>query len=381
MEDKNEKLTPENEAAVTPDTDTEDINTAAEAAAETVEETAKDAAETAEETVEVTAEEATEAVEETAEEATEATEEAVEEAAEEAQEAVEEAAETVDETVGEGAEPAKKSKLLQRTIIISAAIVICAVLVAIVCRLFFFNGIVNTNLLGGAKETCWHYSTPVSTGYTATTDEAQTADYYFIFEPDGTLKIEIGSFEYDGVYSTQYLTDETAPDKDSVGKPVVSIENTNSIDGMYFYEVSGNVFTGKTMKLTSTSSDKVVFDFDDKAYTSPKIEREGEFSKDEKVVGSWTNKNEYASQTLKFNADGSYSISTKTSTSKQVENGLYNCKDGSITLSSYYIATQSQSFKYTVTDDQLTIIQQMMSLGDDGKTPVTVEQPIVYTKD
>ena len=359
MEDKNEKLTPENEAAVTPDTDTEDINTAAEAAAETVEETAKDATETAEETVEVTAEEAAEATEE----------------------AVEEAAETVDETVGEAAEPAKKSKLLQRTIIISAAIVICAVLVAIVCRLFFFNGIVNTNLLGGAKETCWHYSTPVSTGYTATTDEAQTADYYFIFEPDGTLKIEIGSFEYDGVYTTQYLTDETAPDKDSVGKPVVSIENTNSIDGMYFYEVSGNVFTGKTMKLTSTMSDKVVFNFDDKAYTSPKIEREGEFSKDEKVVGSWTNKNEYASQTLKFNADGSYSISTKTSTSKQVENGLYNCKDGSITLSSYYIATQSQSFKYTVTDDQLTIIQQMMSLGDDGKTPVTVEQPIVYTKD
>ena len=352
MEDKNEKLTPENEAAVTPDTDTENMTEAAETVEASVEETVEETAETAQE--------------------------AVEETAEETQESVEEATETVEETVEE---PAKKSKFLQRTIIISAAIVICAVLVALICRLFFFNGIVGTNLFGSPKETCWHYSTPVSSGYTATTDEAQTADYYFIFEPDGTLKIEIGSFEYDGVYNTQYLTEETAPDKDSVGKSVVSIENTNSIDGMYFYEVSGNVFTGKKMKLTSTMSNEVAFEFDDQAYTSPKIEREGSFEKDEKVVGSWTNKNEYASQTLKFNEDGSYSISTKTSTSKQVENGLYNCKDGSITLSSFYIATQSQTFKYTADDEKLTIIQEMMTLGDDGQTPVTVEQPIEYTKD
>lgn len=354
MEEKNEKLTPEIEAAVTPDADTEDMKAAAESAQETVE----NAAEAAQET----AENAAETAQETAEEATETVQE------------------TVEEAVSEAPAPAGKSKLLQRTIIISAAIVVCAVLVALVCRLFFFNGIVGTNLFGSPKETCWHYSTPVQT-YAATTDEAQTADYYFIFEPDGTLKIEIGSFEYDGVYTTQYLTKDNAPAEEYVGKPAVSIENTNSIDGVYLYEVTGNVFSGKTMTLTSVYSNDVAFKFDDKAYTAPDIQRDGEFGKDEKVVGSWTNKNEYASQTLRFNGDGTYSISTKTSTSKQVENGLYSCKDGSITLSSYYISTQSQTFKYTAADDKLTIIQEMMTVGDDGVTPITTEQPIEYTKE
>lgn len=376
MEEKNEKLTSEIEAAVTPDADTEDMKAAAESAQETVENAAEAAQETAEEATK-TAEEAAETAQQTAQETAEEAAETVQETAEEATETVQE---TVEEAVSEAPAPAGKSKLLQRTIIISAAIVVCAVLVALVCRLFFFNGIVGTNLFGSPKETCWHYSTPVQT-YAATTDEAQTADYYFIFEPDGTLKIEIGSFEYDGVYTTQYLTKDNAPAEEYVGKPAVSIENTNSIDGVYLYEVTGNVFSGKTMTLTSVYSNDVAFKFDDKAYTAPDIQRDGEFGKDEKVVGSWTNKNEYASQTLRFNEDGTYSISTKTSTSKQVENGLYSCKDGSITLSSYYISTQSQTFKYTAADDKLTIIQEMMTVGDDGVTPITTEQPIEYTKE
>ncbi len=278
-----------------------------------------------------------------------------------------------------------KSKVLQRTIVISAAIVICAVLFAVICRLFLFNGVVNTNLFGSKAETSWHYSAPVQTGMTATADEPQTADYYFVFEPDDTLKIQIGSFEYFGNYTLRRLTDDDVTDsedgKANVGKAVVDIENTNSIDGVYYYDVSGNVFTGKTMKLTNIYSEEMAFEFDDKAASPIEIKREGEFNKDDNAVGSWTNKNEMASQTLTFNGDGTYNITTKTANSKQVENGLYSCDDGKVTLSSFYLETRSQSFKYTVDGEKLTIIQEFVMPAADGATPTTVEQPIEYTKD
>ena len=48
MEEKNEKLTPEIEAAVTPDADTEDMKAAAESAQKTVENATETVQETAE---------------------------------------------------------------------------------------------------------------------------------------------------------------------------------------------------------------------------------------------------------------------------------------------------------------------------------------------
>jgi hypothetical protein len=53
---------------------------------------------------------------------------------------------------GEPAPAPKKKKTLQTTILISLVIVICVVLAAIVCRLFFMKGVVDTNLIGGKAE-------------------------------------------------------------------------------------------------------------------------------------------------------------------------------------------------------------------------------------
>ena len=331
---------------------------------------------------EVSAEVNTESAEETAA-APENTKEAPEEteAAPEETEAALEDAEDASET-NEGIEEfaPKSNKTLQRTIAISAGIVICAVLVAIVCRLFLFHGVVDTDLFGNSKETCWHYTAQLKTQQTAaTSDEPMTAEYYFMFEPDGTLKIEIGTFDFYGNYAIRHLTDEDvanmALEKENIGKTVLDIENSNSIDGVYYYDVSGNVFTGKTMTITSVSNEEFSIDFDNKAYEPAKVEREGEFKKDEAIVGSWTNKNEIASQTLKFSEDGSYSIDTNSTDSHQTERGLYSCEDGKLKLTSFYTTTQSNEFKYSFEKEKL-IITQVIALGDQ-----TIEQPIEYTKD
>lgn len=274
----------------------------------------------------------------------------------------------------------KSKKILQRTIAISAGVVICAVLVAIVCRLFLFHGVVDTDLFGNNTETCWHYAAQMQPQQTAaTSDEPEVADYYFIFEPDGTLKIEIGTFDYYGEYSIRLLTDEDVKEmengKDNIGKSVLDIKNTNSIDGIYYYDVAGNVFTGKTMTITGVYNEEVKLDFDNKAYKPAEATREGEFKKDDAVIGSWTNKNEVASQTLTFKEDGTYSINTNSVNSRQTERGVYSCENGKLKLTSYYNSPQSQEFKYKVEKDKLIITQEFM-LGDQS-----IEQPIEYQKD
>lgn len=340
MDENKELLTPENEAEPAAETDTNDTDTAAPA-------------------VQAAEEEAASAEEETAL-----------------------AAAFNDDDDDEGDElctPRAKSRVLQRTILISACVVVCAVLVAIVCRLFFYQGVVETGLFGNPKETCWHYSAEMQTMNEASPDEVQTAEYYFMFEPDGTLKIEIGTFDYYGQYTLRHLADEDVKGMTNaaelVGKPVLKIENTNSIDGIYFYEVDGNVFTGKKMTITGVSNEQFKMEFDNKAYDPAAVKREGEFKKDEAITGSWSNKNEIATQTLSFTDDGNYTITTKQTGAKQEERGIYSCEKGRITLTSYYAAPQSQDFKYKVDGDTLTIIQEI-PLGDQ-----TIEQPIEYKKD
>ena len=363
MDDNKEILTPENEAE---EVSAEENTEKAENAQAETEEAARKA--------EAVSENAEEAETEKAEEA-EAVPEDTEAAPAETETAVTPEAFEVNEV------PAPESKgTLQRTILISAGIVICAVLAAIVCRLFLFHGVVDTDLFGNSKETTWHYTAELQSQMTsATSDEPLVANYYFMFEPDGTLKIEIGTFDYYGNYSIRYLTDEEissmAVSDENAKRSVLDIQNTNSIDGIYFYDVSGNAFSEKTMTITSVSNENVKYDYDNKAYEPAGAKREGEFKKDDAIVGSWTNKNEVASQTLTFNKDGSYSIETKTAESRQSERGLYSCENGKVKLISYYISPQSQEFKYKVEKDKLVITQEIV-LGDQ-----TIEQPIEYNKD
>lgn len=269
-------------------------------------------------------------------------------------------------------EPPKKKRTLQFTIIISLAIVLAAVVAVIVCRLFFSNGVVNTNILGSQTATTWHYRPEVSAD--ATVDEAQIPDYYFIFEPDGKLKIEMGSFEYLGTYTIQNLEKQDVAGiedgESKIGQPMLSIENTGIVDGKFLFDREGNAFTGSNLTLTSLNSDLVSLKLDSKDYTPVKQERSGEFHKDDELIGSWSFKNEVASQNFVFNDDGTYELKTNSGGAIQNQKGIYDCKDGKLTITVMAPDEQSQSFKYSIKDDKLSLIQLIEYLGQQYENPL-----------
>ncbi len=235
------------------------------------------------------------------------------EAAAEAEAAVETAVETEtdtpelptekeaeDDTVTEEPAP-KKSRKVQTTIIISAIIVLLVLVGAVAIRLFATQGVVDTGIFGNKKTTVWHFKPDVSQAE-ATVDEALVPDYYFIFEPDNTLKVEMGSFEYKGSYAIQNMEESdllgVSNENAKVGTQMLTIENTSLLDGKFLFERTGNAFTENKLNLTGLSTQEMKLELDAKAYTPVSIERKGEFTKDDALVGNWVYKNENGSQTF-----------------------------------------------------------------------------------
>ena len=269
-----------------------------------------------------------------------------------------------EESAGGTFEP-KKKRTVQFTILVSAAIVAVVLLAAAVCRLFFFQGVVNTGFFGNQVKTTWHYKPDVTAD--ATADEVTTPDFYFIYEPDGKLKVELGSFEYQRTYTIQYLDAKDVEGMENaeskVGKPVLNIENSGIIDGKFFFERTGNAFSESHLILTSVTNDQVKLDFDSQEYVPAAFEREGEFHKDDALLGKWNYKNEVGEQTFTFNTDGTYSLFTKANNQIQSQHGIYDCQDGKMTLYFQYLNDQAQEFKYTIKDNKLSLTMIMEFMG------------------
>lgn len=277
----------------------------------------------------------------------------------------------------EAPEQPKKKKLLQRTIIISIAIVAVTVLITIICRLFFFNGVQNTDIFGNNTATTWHYQMTTSNA-AATADEAKAYDFNLTFD-NGKLNITVGTIEVKGSYSLRNITKEDAANlegaESKVGTPVLIIENSTLFDGTYTYEVSGNVFTGKTMTISNISYDDRKYTFDDKVAPTVTVEREGEFHGDDKIVGSWQYKDELGTISYTFNSDGSYVRTDKQSGIIQTQKGIYDCQNGALTLTLNFgdeVSDAPRSYQFK--DDKLVLNEFFNTIYG------TVTQPIEYTK-
>ena len=286
------------------------------------------------------------------------------EAAAEAEAAVETAVETEtdtpelptekeaeDDTVTEEPAP-KKSRKVQTTIIISAIIVLLVLVGAVAIRLFATQGVVDTGIFGNKKTTVWHFKPDVSQAE-ATVDEALVPDYYFIFEPDNTLKVEMGSFEYKGSYAIQNMEESdllgVSNENAKVGTQMLTIENTSLLDGKFLFERTGNAFTENKLNLTGLSTQEMKLELD---------------------VGNWVYKNENGSQTFSFKDDGTYAIITKANGGYQSQSGIYNCKDGTVTINFKAPSDQEANIKYTIKDKTLSLSIVADVMGQQ------VEQPI-----
>ena len=344
----------------------------AEAAAEQAAENAAGAAEAAAESVENAAENAAEAVAEGAENAANAVAEGVENAAQTAS-ALTDSLEGAASQIAPEA-PKKKKRLIQTPVIIAFALV-CAVALGF----FFFYLFFNNDVAG-----TWVYKYPQPTqeemmGLESTIDEADRdyVDYYFDFQntaaemQEGSsiegakvAKVTIGTLTYEGYYLTS-ATEEGS---------TLTVTVPNVMSGSFDYELSGNMFTGRELKLISPYADQTQggegeFIFKSATYSVPKLEREGEFHKDDAIVGEWTYKNEVGEQTFVFEDDGSYSLKTMANNVIQSQHGIYDCQNGQLTIYYQYLNDQAQTFKYTIAGNKLTLTMVMEFMGQ------TYEQP------
>ena len=131
----------------------------------------------------------------------------------------------------------KKKSIIQLPIIIGIVIVAVAAATLFVIKGFFDTSIVGT----------WIESVDV-TGNSASSDEASKVDVYYTFNGDNTLNYRIGSMVWNGTY--------TVSTDDSGNQTLAMTLNGNETSCNY--AVSGNMFSGRTLELsTSTAANKV----------------------------------------------------------------------------------------------------------------------------
>ena len=215
----------------------------------------------------------------------------------------------------------KKKSIIQLPIIIGIVIVAVAAATLFVIKGFFDTSIVGT----------WIESVDV-TGNSASSDEASKVDVYYTFNGDNTLNYRIGSMVWNGTYT-----------------------------------VSGNMFSGRTLELsTSTAANKVKLKSGSEV--KPELKVDKDFKADKKITGSWTYDNGYAKMTYKFNDDGTVEINQ--SDALNVD-GTYLIKNGTIIIKYYYTDEVEMDVAYSVESNGLKLNDILYTKDDDSAKATT----------
>lgn len=289
------------------------------------------------------------------------------------------------EPIEEDAAPKRKKPIIQTTIIISLIIVIITVLATLVVKVFFDKEITGT----------WHYVREVQVANQgATSDEADSTigiDYYFAFANDGTVKSTIGTITSTGTYAVSQNDD---------GQSVVTIDvydvpTTYFLNGEYTYELKGNIFTGKTLVISKDATDysgkaqTLTYEMQSEAYQPPTLEREGEFEKNDDLIGKWTYSTGEYKFAYEFNEDGTAkyleqatSINPYTYTPVNIDitmNGIYNVKDDTATITYYYIKQADKVVQFKREGDILYVNDPSLPLGflpftKEGAAPASADE-------
>lgn len=249
----------------------------------------------------------------------------------------------------------KKKSIIQLPIIIGIVIVAVAAATLFVIKGFFDTSIVGT----------WIESVDV-TGNSASSDEASKVDVYYTFNGDNTLDYRIGSMVWNGTY--------TVSTDDSGSQTLAMTLNGNETSCNY--AVSGNMFSGRTLELsTSTAANKVKLKSGSEV--KPELKVDKDFKADKKITGSWTYDNGYAKMTYKFNDDGTVEINQ--SDALNVD-GTYLIKNGTIIIKYYYTDEVEMDVAYSVESNGLKLNDILYTKDDDSaKTTAAVTEAATET--
>ncbi len=243
----------------------------------------------------------------------------------------------------------KKKRYIQVPIIIAGAIVLVTALAFFIVKAFF-----DTSITG-----MWVYTEEYPQTVVSTSDEAETIELknYFEFKNDGTVALTVGTISYVGTYSVETGDDNTKS---------LNMNVANSIQGTFSLEISGNIFTGRTLTITNNASsgESTQIVLHTATYTAPEIKREGDFTPNENLIGKWKYDNGFNSLCFEFRKDGT---ATYTENDSVIINGIYSYTDSEITLTYYTIEETPMIAPYKLEDGKL-VINGITFTKDTGST-------------
>ena len=230
--------------------------------------------------------------------------------------------------------PAKK-KTIQTPIIIAGVIVLAFIAAFFVFTSFFNSSIVGTWVL-------------VEDSNGATYDEAGDGITYYTLDKDGNITVSVGTITQKSTYTT---TSENGTDY---------VNSTNVFSGSY--TISGNIFTGRTFKLTVDGVEKPYI-FKSATVKKPELKVPDTFKKSDKLTGNW-NIPSY-DITYTFNADGTFIADMYGSITYE---GVYTYDNEKITVTYYADSEATIDIPYAF-DGNDTLI-----MNDDGSLVATPDQ-------
>lgn len=172
----------------------------------------------------------------------------------------------------------KKKRLLMPCTIIALCIFVLAAISGAVYMLFFNNSPVGTYMVAG---------------------QDSGTKTYFIFDEDGAAKYKIDSITFIGTYS------KAAGEKVSLYIPL----GYTAMQGDYNFDVSGNVFTGKKLVISTDEGGSI--ELTAAQLPESALSPQKDFTTDEKLIGTWRTIDDEQPLTYSFNSDGTMYMSSE----------------------------------------------------------------------
>ena len=233
----------------------------------------------------------------------------------------------VDYEVAQTVQSAKKKRLIQVPIIVSAVILIIVAVCFLVFRCFF-----NTSIVG-----VWTSAEASTSTADEASQESETVQTYLVFEGDGTVYLAIGTMKMEGTYSVE--TNEE-------GTRVVDCYIPNALEGQYEFTVSGNEFTGRSLILSDSTYGQQ-WEYKSTNREIPEVKVDEDFEASEKLTGNWIYDDGYYMFRYDFKADGTVSINQS---DILFVDGVYNYSDDVITVRYYTDTERTMEISYQFND-------------------------------
>ncbi|WP_405354708.1 DUF5640 domain-containing protein [Ruminococcus sp.] len=236
-----------------------------------------------------------------------------------------------------------KKKTIQTPIIIAGVIVI-----AFIAAFFIFSGFFNSSIVG-----TWVL---VEDSNGATYDEAGDGVTYYTLDKDGNITVSVGTITQKSTYTT------------SEENGTKYVNSSNVFSGSY--TISGNIFTGRTFKLTVEGVENPYI-FKSATVKKPTLKVPDGFKPSDKLTGSW-NIPSY-DITYTFNDDGTFIANMYDTITYE---GVYTYDDTNISVTYFADSETKIDIPYAFDGDNTLVMNGMgyYRMNDDGSLVATPDQ-------